>query len=148
MPGVSSAQNHATPVQISTAHHNRMPARVTFNRRPWAMPYAVHAPKISAHRTQRRRGGSRTGTGSMKCGRNGAAAVLVIGWWSSIDASLHVHPGGAHTPARRRDAVTGRCVSRRFRFVPALNERLGWEERQAAWDEPMEANDEAREPRP
>src|SRR6476646_11342530 len=84
----------------------------------------------------------------MKCGRNGAAAVLVIGWWSSIDASLHVHPGGAHTPARRRDAVTGRCVSRRFRFVPALNERLGWEERQAAWDEPMEANDEAREPRP
>jgi len=35
-----------------------------------------------------------------------------------------------------------------FRFVPALNERRGWEEGQGGWDEPMEPHDEAREIRP
>jgi hypothetical protein len=55
-----------------------MPSRVTFIRRPCDNPYAVHAPKISAHRTHRLVDGSRTGSVSGKCGRKGAAALLVI----------------------------------------------------------------------
>jgi hypothetical protein len=51
---------------------------VTFIRRPCDTPYAVHAPKINAHRTQRLVDGSRMGSVSGKCGRKGAAALLVI----------------------------------------------------------------------
>ena len=85
----------------------------------------------------------------MKCGRNGAAALLVIVWRSSIKCK-YPRPLGwlthrfAAEACHRRDGT----LSVVFRFVPALNQRPGWEDHQAAWDEPMRPYDEARRHRP